>query len=255
MLDILANDGSVSDVIEQSAWEGHFGFVHDKPLIPIEEFSGKIMMFYGGATEMVPSLADRGGWRLVLRRSDPRYLNIHHSAVSVGDITDHINHLVLANPTQGPPAGDASGFARALVDLASNPTIKEIAAGSRLDSVSIGEMVRAVCSLLKAVDAPSASVGGNESATGWGNVGFVRERTMADTMSLDSLTDNSDSAQMAADADRLAEDFLLVPRSIAEDPDVVAAVGALAQRRSVAEPDDTDAWAEQLSGILSRFTD
>jgi hypothetical protein len=231
--------------IEETIWETGsqpFEEVDDSPLV---ESDKRIAAFYGSATEMAPSLAERGGWGLVLRRSEPRYLNIHHAVAGISKLNDHID------PVQGLSA-NASGLVRALLNLAGNPTIREIAAGSRLDPVAIGEMVRAVCSLLTAVDAPSGALGSKGSAAEWSDVGFSPQRMTADTT---SLTDKSDSAQISADADRLADEFLSFPGSIETNSDVLSAVDALMERHTKPQPGDDDAWAEQLSENLSRFTD
>jgi hypothetical protein len=230
MLDVLYEDNALPDAVEQAAWEGPPGFPPDMPLIPVDEFKDKIMTFYRGATEMVPSLVERGGWQLVLRRSEPRYLNIHHDVhhveMGVGKLSNFIDHFVLSDRIQGPPAGDPSVLARSLLVLAGNPAIREIAAGSRLDPVSIGEMVRAVCSLLTTMDAPSSA-----------------------------LIDNSVSIQISADADHLAAEFLSLPSSIDSNQEVLSAVEGLIERHAEQQTEDVDAWAEQLSERLSRFTD
>ena len=255
MLDLLSEDNALPDVVEQTAWEARSGILSDLPPISIEDFSGKVMMFYGGATEMVPSLADRGGWRLVLHRSEPRYLNIHHAGAGIGKLSDHIDYFVLNDPFQGPPVGDAPGLARALVNLANNPAVKEIAAGSRLDPVSIGEMVRAVCSLLETIEAPSASPWSGGSAAERSDANTVPGQMTANTAFLDSLPDNSDSAQMSVDADRLAEEFLSSSGSIEKNQDIISAVEALIERHAERHPGNADDWAGQLSEKLSRFTD
>jgi hypothetical protein len=255
MLDLLTEDNGFPDIVEEVAWEGRAGFLPDLPVMPIEEFSGKVMQFHGGATEMVPSLVDRGGWQLVLRRSERRYLNIHQAALNINKFSNHVSHFVLNDQIQGPPAGDASGLARALLSLAGSPTIKEIAAGSRLDPVSIGAMVRAVYSLLTTVDTSSSSLPGGLGAAESSNFSFVPEPPTSDAALLNSSTDSPDSKQILADADRLAEEFLSVPDLVSADPDVLLAVEALMERYEERRPEDIHAWADELSEILSRFTD
>lgn len=64
---------------------------------------------------------------------------------------------------------------------------------------------------------------------------------------------DSNSAQLSADADRLAEEFLLLPRSVETNSDVLSAVDVLMKRHTEGQRGDDDAWADQLSEKLSRF--
>lgn len=240
---------------EETIWETRswsFEKMDDSPLVVSDE---RIAVFYGSATEMAPSLVERGGLGLVLRRSEPRYLNIHHTVARTGKPSDRMHYFALNDPFQGPPAGDAPSLARALLILADNPAIREIAAGSRLDPVAIDEMVRGVYSLLGTVEASSGSIGIKEGVTGRSDVGFVSEQITADTTFLDSLVGIPDLAQISADADRLAEEFLLFPASINTNPDILSAVDKLMERHKERPLGDDDTWSEQLSEKLSRFTD
>lgn len=55
--------------------------------------------------------------------------------------------------------------------------------------------------------------------------------------------------------DRLTEEFLSLPTSVETDPNILSVIEALMGRRMENGSDDFDAWAEQLSGVLSRFID
>ena len=155
MLDVLPEPlAALPDEIERANWASR-SIIYSKATVQAATEPGPEMQALpGGATEMVPSLAERGGWALELRGSEGANLRMHGIFEGRGSLVSGFAQsaslAVLQTLPNMPMVGIASyAVAQALADLAVNRSVHEVAHRLSLDPSIISEVLRTLSSQLR----------------------------------------------------------------------------------------------------------